>query len=875
MASGFAGLAYEVVWTRVLAVVLGTEMAAVLGVVTGFFAGFAIGALLLDRVVRRARRPGLVYALLELLIAAWAVAGIWLLPAAGSAARMLLGTTPAPALLWAVGFALPTAVLLPATLAMGGTLVALERFTAALSTPPANERVPRRIAAGVYGANTAGAMAGVMVSVLLLLPWLGVSGTLLALATTNLACALAAAAISPAPALAPATLPEPVVATGTTQASPGEAVTTELGDPRLWTLLAGAGLLGIVFEVLVIRLAAQVLQNTIHTFAALLAAFLFGTALGGLAWQRAQLPPEAAPVRWLLAASSATVLLTVLVLRTSWLRAPELSGSPGSGGSGAGWLGELAVAAALFVPPAAVGGALFGCLAQAVRDRRGTLGRAVGINALGAAAAPALASLVLIPLCGAGPALLLVAVGYLLLSPWPGRGLGLADPALARSALAGAAILAAVAALWLVPGPPAVRIPPGGSLLALQEGPAATAGVVEDADGTRFLEVNGHFRMGGTSSRRSDWRQAQLPILLHPDPHSALFLGVGTGATLAGAAAMPGLDVTGVELAPEVVALLPWFTEPGLPLPPVVTADARRFIASDRRAYDVVVADLFHPALDGTGSLYTVEHFTAVHERLAPDGVFAQWLPLYQLDRPSLAAIIRSFLAVYPDGSAWLAHYSLQTPMLVLVGRRTPGPLDWTNLSRRLSAPALRRSAEETGLTGPMDVLGLYVAGPQGLAEFAGPGPANTDDRPFVALDAARNVRALTAPHSNLLLAFLHATAADRQVSSVIADTALTKRLRPYWLARDLFLMTGATLPAGVSGHALIDAAVPGLLAAVRLSPEFDAAYRPLLGMAQALLAADLRPADYQEGLALLRAVQDAAPGRPEAAIMLGRASGL
>ena len=158
--------------------------------------------------------------------------------------------------------------------------------------------------------------------------------------------------------------------------------------------------------------------------------------------------------------------------------------------------------------------------------------------------------------------------------------------------------------------------------------------MIEAADGTRFLEVNGHFRMGGTRAVRSDWRQAHLPALLQGAPGRAVFLGVGTGATLSGAAALSGIDATGVELTPEVVDLLPWFAEPGSNRPPVITADARRFMAAPGRAYDLVVADLFHPALDGSGALYTVEHFAAVRARLAPGGVFCQWLPLYQLGRP-------------------------------------------------------------------------------------------------------------------------------------------------------------------------------------------------------------------------------------------------
>ena len=62
ISSGFAGLGYEMVWTRVLSVFLGTDMMAVLGSVAGFFAGLALGAFVLDGPIRRARSPRAAYA---------------------------------------------------------------------------------------------------------------------------------------------------------------------------------------------------------------------------------------------------------------------------------------------------------------------------------------------------------------------------------------------------------------------------------------------------------------------------------------------------------------------------------------------------------------------------------------------------------------------------------------------------------------------------------------------------------------------------------------------------------------------------------------------------------------------------------------------
>src|SRR5882724_3204746 len=127
-ASGFAGLGYEMVWTRLLSATLGSEMMAVLGAVAGFFAGLSLGAFLLDGPIRRARSPQIAYAVLETVIGLWGLVSVWLLPAAGRIMAPLLGTEPNPGLHWAVSFALPAVILLPATAAMGGTLTALERM---------------------------------------------------------------------------------------------------------------------------------------------------------------------------------------------------------------------------------------------------------------------------------------------------------------------------------------------------------------------------------------------------------------------------------------------------------------------------------------------------------------------------------------------------------------------------------------------------------------------------------------------------------------------------------------------------------------------------------------------------------------------------
>src|SRR5262249_25021179 len=95
--SGFAGLGYEIVWTRMLAVSLGHEIVAVLGVISALFAGLALGSLMPGRRIAASARPALWYAGLELAIGVWALFLIPLSPLAGDLVPTLVPVDAPPA----------------------------------------------------------------------------------------------------------------------------------------------------------------------------------------------------------------------------------------------------------------------------------------------------------------------------------------------------------------------------------------------------------------------------------------------------------------------------------------------------------------------------------------------------------------------------------------------------------------------------------------------------------------------------------------------------------------------------------------------------------------------------------------------------------
>jgi len=823
--SGAAGLGYEMVWTRLLGVALGTEMLAVLGAIAGLFVGLAVGGWWLDGVVRRAARPGRLYALLEATIAIWGLVCTFLLPAVADWLPPRLGSTPAPGLVWVVSFALPSLLLLPATVAMGGTLAALDRWIRCVSAS-------ERIVAGAYAANTLGAVAGTLLTVTWSFGALGLKGTLVALALLNGIAAVAAWWLDRETA--------PAAEVGRVSMS---------GNGRLLTSLGITGVLGIAVEVIVVRIASQFLSDTIYTFAALLAAYLLGSAAGAAIRQRFTTPASESTRTVLLVANAAIVLATLCALPmiARWAQTESITDR----------IGELMIAGLIFLPSALAMGALFADLLEEYGRINGSVGRASAVNALGAALAPALAATVLIPGVGAMSALAVVGTAYVALLPIRRQSFAWA---------AGPVVMGAF--LIFKPLPLPIGLPTGARQVASIEGPMVAASVVDDALGARYLEVNGHFRMGGTRSERSDFRQAWLPLLLHPHPKDVLYIGVGTGATLSGALLYPDLRVTGVEISEETIALLPYFAVPGRPdpTPSIVNADGRRYLAAQTNRYDVVVADNFHPALEGSGSLYAVEHFESVRRRIRAGGLFCQWLPLYQLDEQSLRDIARSFLVVFPDASVWLAHYSVRMPMLALCGTEKGAGISLAGLGDRLGAPSLRERVQRLEFATPMAVAGAYLGGPATLSAYVGNGAVNSDDHPVVALNGHRNVRAMAEPPETLLLSVLRHLRSSPAVLNV--DAVTRPRLEAYWRARDRFITAGATLSGEPRGRALIDAASPGLLAAIRESGEFEPAYQPLLAMAQALQNDD--PAGARK---LLEAIDQAAPQRDEARQLLARMS--
>ncbi len=813
-ASGFAGLGYQVVWTQQSALWLGHETPAVLAVVAAFFGGIAVGAWALGERIERSGRPLRWYVACEAVMAFWGAVLLAVSPSFSGWAVTLMGEQPAPVWQWAVAFGATFLLLLPATAAMGATLPAVERVLAPL-------QAGQRSIAALYASNTFGAVLGVLATAFWLVPSFGLARTASVCIALNLACAIAAGGWLTRPG-------NTATATPTTGRSGSD--TARRG---VLLRLAATGLLGIGYEVVVVRVIAQVAEDTVYTFAWLLAVYLVGSACGAAAYARWVTGRPATPRlhdRLQVALAAACIASSAGL----WGADAVLDRCQAAFGSGmaARLAGEATLALAAFALPTVAMGALFSHLARLANVEGVSFGRALGFNTLGAAAAPLLFGVLLAPLAGAKTALLVIACGYLALTTRATRfTLLVLAPAGLALGLAG----------W-APRLAFIDVPAGGHIVYYEEGAMAAVSVVEDSAGVTRLRINNRQQEGSNATRFVDARQALLPLLLHPAPERALFLGLGTGVTASAAAAEAGLQVTAVELLPEVIAAARYFTaQNSTPQQlQMIAADARRYVRVAQQHYDVIVADNFHPARSGSGALYTQEHFAAVQQRLAPHGVFCQWLPLHQLDVPTLRSIVRSFLAVYPDGWALLANNSLQTPVLGLLARADGKRFDITAVQQRLARRALPPHGDSLGLDDELAVLGSFIAGPQALARFAGHAPLNTDDRPVVAYLAPRITYAPDSSPADRLTAVLgELSLTPSELVMANPDAGWTRRLTAYGTARNRFIEAGRGVTPSSDVHTLLAQVREPLLSVLRISPDFKPAYDPLLRMAAALEASD------------------------------------
>ena len=799
--SGAAALVYESVWMRSFGLIFGNTTDAVAMVLAVFMGGLATGSAIAAR--RRSSDPLRTYALLEMGIGAAAIATLPLLQALPWAYGAIAGRLGLEGPLETAGrLVLAAVVLFGPTVMLGMTVPLAVEFLdrAGLSVHASFGRL--------YLLNTLGGAAGVALAPFVLVPVLGVRGTLMAAAGGSLLAGGVALGwrrdVGPAPDAPP-------------RRGRGEPLEADTGEDRLpprtlapvLALASGAATFGV--EVLWTRSYALVIGSSVYAFNLMLLAVLLGIAGGAAVYGRVRprITRAARAVGLLFVAAGLAVLLgqwVIGALPKAYLGA--LTVLPVS--FAAHQLAGLGMCLATMLPVTLILGLTFPLLLHLAhsggRSAQEASGRLYAWNTAGAIGGALAADLVLVPRLGLQPPYLVFAALLLGGGAWALAEAAASWPRAAR-ALAPASVLLALVAIspWWKPWDPVLMsagvhryglewrdrvesvldlgswLREQQELVFYREGSEAVVAVSRSVNGRHFLSVNGKTDAGsGEEDVVTQRFIAHVPMLLHPSPRRVLVIGWGAGATAASAALYPLESLECVEIEPAVYAASGFFSELNEavredPRFRITFRDGRNRLLRGRERWDVIVSEPSNPWISGVSNLFTREFYEVVLGRLAPDGVFGQWFHYYNLDEPDVKVEVNTFLAVFPHASLWLVPpvvaedgtRKLGADML-LVGSLRPHALEWDRLRELMGDTAVGRDLRATRAVD--DALALVASWTMGRAEmeawvrdeeaFPGGTPLNTDDHPYVEF---------VAPRRNVMTPLEAARAAGAQHAAISA----------------------------------------------------------------------------------------------------------
>ncbi len=865
--SGLSALVYQVVWTRLLGFAFGTTTEAIGTVLAVFFGGMALGNLLAARRLHLVERPLRLYGLLELGIGAFALLSLPLLRRL-DVLYDIVGADHSPGTMTAIRAVVAGLFLLPPTIAMGATLPVVAHGLVS------RDQSLGRWSAYLYSANTSGAVIGAYLCGFWMIPWLGLTKTVITAALVNLAVAslvwLRAGHVRAAHSSASAVTADQARAQ------------SDYRDERPWFLLffGISGFVAIGYEIVWSKIFTIVMEGTLYGFSTVLSAYLLGLALGSVLIASVvdrirDLPRVFGLLHAGIAVSVAVGLVMVADLPHWHHRVADLLDG------GEGIHGLYLLAAPIILLPTMLFGAAFPVLIRLYTSRASAVGEGMGVatavNTAGSIAASLLIGFWIIPSAGIDAtayALVLIELFVALLvlmrfqtSSGAGRVLATASTGLLLLVISlsynGVHVEQAVMGRVIdVPSLGEYRKELSRRVRANQlviEGRTSVVTVNSNTSGWKLM-TNGMpeagYNYGPPHRSLATLLLCVLPYLTVESPERALVVGFGGGATVDALLQTRVEKIRVVELEKGVLEAAKLLYQ-GRPSPlsdprvALTVNDGRNHLLLGRHiaaeGYDIIASQPSHPWLAGAANLFTEEYFELARDNLNPGGAFSLWVNGFHAEPDSLLALFTSFERIFPGAVLVSSGESNHRGSFVLLGGREQRPWRLELMRSRLAEAGTSETLALHGIEGLDDLLARFE-GP--LASFAAisPDSGNTDDSAYVEMHLSRNLN------------WDHADFSD--IEGRLAERApvlppLDDELDPVGVAR---AMLGAQKETTAGSYG------PKLRRLLRAhGAGIDPVLRHVLKAEIELRQADASSEDKQRALDELQTLSREAPDRPEA----------
>lgn len=678
--SGFAGLIYQSVWSQYLGLFLGHAAYAQALVLAIFMGGMALGAIIIARYGEKKNNLVQKYAIIEAIIGILGLLFHYifnffvgfsydtLIPATDSSFMITL-------IRWTVAFIL----IVPQTILLG--------MTFPLMSSGLMRRFPNQagsLLSGLYFTNSIGAAFGALISTFVLLPQFGLMGSTVVAGILNLVVAFLAYMLS----RSPEPKPQPIQVSKTDTANPNN--TGLLKVVLFGTALSGAA--SFAYEIIWIRMLSMAVGSTLHAFELMLTSFIMGIAFGGL-WVRKKADSSEYPLRLvgfmqIFMGMAALMSLWVYANSFEWVGWLIRSLTDTDGGYGLYTLGTAVIAISIMMPAAFFAGTTLPLFTVALlRNNHGekAIGQVYASNTLGSIIGVFLTIYFLIPFLGLKLALVLSAMVDMGIGVYLLRHQAEKQRDFQMVGVTALSVLVATALAMQVRFDPQklaagvfrtgeVSLNDNVEILYYKDGQTASISTrLHQAQQTISIATNGKSDaaivmnpdISPTADEPTMILLGTLPLALHDNPKHVGVIGFGSGLsthTLLGDKRVEKVDTIEIEEAViEGAKAFGHRVERAYndPRSNIVIDDAKSYFSGQKTKYDIIVSEPSNPWISGIGALFATEFYEFIPRHLNDDGLFVQWIQLYEIDDALISSILKGLTVNFSDYRAYVTHSDL------------------------------------------------------------------------------------------------------------------------------------------------------------------------------------------------------------------------
>lgn len=268
--------------------------------------------------------------------------------------------------------------------------------------------------------------------------------------------------------------------------------------------------------------------------------------------------------------------------------------------------------------------------------------------------------------------------------------------------------------------------------------------VFEVPGGERSLATDGKVEGSSTPYDRSIMSLfALIPVLSADEPESVLVIGLGTGYTAHAALYSSNAKVDIAEINKAVLPASKFFVGDTIdknPRAKFYINDARNFLYTTNKKYDVVTSEPSYPVSTHISHLFTKEFFELVAEHLNEDGIYCQWIPRYVMRDEDMLMMFKTFTSVFPRTYVWGSNYGASDAQdVMMIGVKGDRELNAEEIEAKVRQVAKDNlsltNLEFSFYADPATILDLV----KGTLPDGRPIPLNTDDRPLLEFIAPKN----------------------------------------------------------------------------------------------------------------------------------------